>query len=94
MAAASTASGYGIRFNALCPGFVQTDLFTAIKTNLGQFSHMTDATEQLVKKFGVINVSDVAGAVLEMVTDETKNGEACFVSPTEKTYVNFPKFNQ
>ncbi|KAM6911679.1 15-hydroxyprostaglandin dehydrogenase [NAD(+)] [Lycodopsis pacificus] len=92
MAAASTASGYGIRFNILCPGFVQTDLFTAIKTNLGQFSHLADATQQLIEQFGVVNISDVAESVLEMVTDETKNGEACFVSPKEKKYVNFPSF--
>ncbi|KAK9536859.1 hypothetical protein VZT92_006612 [Zoarces viviparus] len=92
MAAASTASGYGIRFNTLCPGFVQTDLYTSIKTNLGQFSDLADATQQMVEQLGVVNMSDVAESVLEMVTDETKNGEACFVSPKERKYVDFPKF--
>ncbi|XP_054481761.1 15-hydroxyprostaglandin dehydrogenase [NAD(+)] [Anoplopoma fimbria] len=92
MAAASTASGYGIRFNVLCPGFVQTNLFSAIKSNLGQFSHLADATQQLMDVLGIIDMSDVAESVLEMVTDETKNGEACLISPKGREYVNFPSF--
>jgi len=52
--AASTASGYGVRFNALCPGFVQTDLFSAIKSNLGRFSHLAAATQQQVELLGVV----------------------------------------
>lgn len=60
--AASTASGYGVRVNVLCPGFVETDLFSAVKTNLGRFSHMGDATEQLMQHLGVIR-SVWAGAL-------------------------------
>ncbi|KAM8897947.1 15-hydroxyprostaglandin dehydrogenase [NAD(+)] isoform 2-T2 [Spinachia spinachia] len=92
MAAVSEASGYGVRFNVVCPGFVQTDLFSAVKTNLGRFSHMGDATEQLVQHLGVISVSDVAQCVLEMVTDETLSGRACCVSPKGREYVDFPSF--
>ncbi|XP_028322752.1 15-hydroxyprostaglandin dehydrogenase [NAD(+)]-like [Gouania willdenowi] len=90
MASASTVSGYGVRFNAVCPGFVQTDLFSNIPIRLGQYSHMADATAQLVKKMGVITPSQVAEAVLEMVTDETKNGEALMVMPKGKEYITFP----
>ncbi|XP_040908167.1 15-hydroxyprostaglandin dehydrogenase [NAD(+)]-like isoform X3 [Toxotes jaculatrix] len=42
MAAASAASGYGIRINALCPGFVQTDLLSDATSKLGRFSHLAD----------------------------------------------------
>ncbi|XP_077963178.1 15-hydroxyprostaglandin dehydrogenase [NAD(+)] isoform X1 [Gasterosteus aculeatus] len=94
MAAASTASGYGVRVNVLCPGFVETDLFSAVKTNLGRFSHMGDATEQLMQHLGVISVSDVAQSVLEMVTDETLSGRACCLSPRGREYVDFPSFAQ
>ncbi|XP_031164080.1 15-hydroxyprostaglandin dehydrogenase [NAD(+)] [Sander lucioperca] len=93
MAAASTASGYGVRFNALCPGFVQTDLFTTIPSKLGQFSHLADATEKLAEKFGILTVSEVAESLLELVTDETKNGEAFLVFPQGKKYVTFPSFS-
>ncbi|XP_040908168.1 15-hydroxyprostaglandin dehydrogenase [NAD(+)]-like [Toxotes jaculatrix] len=93
MAAASSASGYGIRFNALCPTFVQTDLFSAILDRLGQFSHLADATQQFVDK-GVLNVSEVAEGLLELVTDETKNGEALMVLPNMKNYMTFPTFFQ
>ncbi|XP_034406946.1 15-hydroxyprostaglandin dehydrogenase [NAD(+)]-like [Cyclopterus lumpus] len=92
MAAASTASGYGVRFNTLCPGFVRTDLFSSIISNSGRFSHLTDATQQLVEHFGIVDLADVAAAVLEMVTDETKNGEAFLVSAKRKEYVRFASF--
>lgn len=94
MAAASTVSGYGIRFNALCPGFVQTDLFSTIPSKLGKFSHLADATQKLVDKIGMISVSEVAESVLDMVTDETKNGEAFLVTPKIKQYVPFPSLIQ
>ncbi|XP_035522442.1 15-hydroxyprostaglandin dehydrogenase [NAD(+)]-like [Morone saxatilis] len=92
MAAASTASGYGVRFNTVCPSFVQTDLLSAIPARLGKYSHMAEAAEQLLKSFGVLNVSEVGEAVLELVTDETKNGEALIVVPKGKKYVTFPSF--
>lgn len=92
MAAASATSGYGVRFNAFCPGFVQTDLMSNIFNQLGQFSHLADATNQLVEKFGTLNVSEVAERVLELLTDETKNGEALLILPNMKKYVTFPSF--
>ncbi|XP_029304310.1 15-hydroxyprostaglandin dehydrogenase [NAD(+)]-like [Cottoperca gobio] len=90
MAAASTASGYGIRFNSLCPSFVQTDLFTTTKSNLGQFSNLADMTQLIIDKLGMLNMSEVAESVLELVTDETKNGEALLVMPKRKQYMTFP----
>ncbi|KAM9846751.1 15-hydroxyprostaglandin dehydrogenase [NAD(+)]-like [Aulostomus maculatus] len=93
MAAASAMSGYGVRFNAICPGFVQTDLFSNIPTKLGQFSHLAEATQQLVDKIGILPVSQVGESVLELVTDEAKNGEALVVFPKQKDYVTFPSFN-
>uniref|UniRef100_A0A3B4ZF62 15-hydroxyprostaglandin dehydrogenase [NAD(+)] n=1 Tax=Stegastes partitus TaxID=144197 RepID=A0A3B4ZF62_9TELE len=80
MATASAASGYGIRINVLCPGFVQTDLMSNITTRLGQFSHLADLAHQLIDKIGIIKVSDVAECLLELVTDDTKNGEALMLS--------------
>ncbi|XP_030294908.1 15-hydroxyprostaglandin dehydrogenase [NAD(+)] [Sparus aurata] len=90
MAANSALSGYGIRVNTLCPGFVQTELFTEIPARLAQHSHLADATVQLVEKLGTITVSEVAQHILELVTDETKNGEALLVTPAGKQYITFP----
>ncbi|XP_026184181.1 15-hydroxyprostaglandin dehydrogenase [NAD(+)] isoform X2 [Mastacembelus armatus] len=91
LAAASTMSGYGIRFNAICPGFAQTDLLSNMNNKLGRFSHLADATTQMVEKLGILNVSEVAAPVLELVTDESKNGEAFMIFPKAKQYVTFPK---
>ncbi|XP_070699756.1 15-hydroxyprostaglandin dehydrogenase [NAD(+)]-like [Pempheris klunzingeri] len=92
MAAASNASGYGIRFNAVCPGFVQTELFSTIPAKLGPYSHLADATNQLVEKLGTLSVSQVAECVLELVTDETKTGEAMLVLPRGHQYISFTSF--
>ncbi|RVE64232.1 hypothetical protein OJAV_G00144530 [Oryzias javanicus] len=90
MAAASAVSGYGIRFNALCPTFVQTEMITNIPARLGQFSHLNEVAEQLKEKLGVLSVSDVAESLLELVTDETKNGEALMILTKGKAYMQFP----
>lgn len=90
MAAASEASGYGIRFNAVCPGFVQTDLMTNIPVRLGPFSNLAGAANKLVEVSGTVPVSDVANAVLDLLTDETKNGEALMVLTKGKRYAQFP----
>ncbi|XP_053188371.1 15-hydroxyprostaglandin dehydrogenase [NAD(+)] [Scomber japonicus] len=94
MAAASAVSGYGIRFNALCPGFVQTDLLSDISSKLGLFSSLADVTQQIVDKIGILTVSEVAECLLELVTDETKSGEALMLFPKGKSYVTFPSFIQ
>ncbi|KAM3601704.1 uncharacterized protein V6R79_017138 [Siganus canaliculatus] len=90
IAAASSVSGYGVRVNVLCPTFVQTELFSGIPSKLGQFSHLADAAQQLVEKIGMLSMSEVAESFLELVTDETKNGEALAVLPKQKKYLAFP----
>lgn len=52
--AASGASGYGVRINALCPSFVQTELFSSSWSKLGQFSHLADETFQFAEKIGTL----------------------------------------
>lgn len=52
--AASVASGYGVRINALCPSFVQTELFSNGLSKLGQFSHLADETLQFAEKIGTL----------------------------------------
>lgn len=52
--AASRASGYGVRINALCPSFVQTELFTSGSSKLGQFSHLGDEAFQFAEKIGIL----------------------------------------
>ncbi|TWW75082.1 15-hydroxyprostaglandin dehydrogenase [NAD(+)] [Takifugu flavidus] len=92
MAAASRASGYGVRVNALCPSFVQTELFSSGPSRLGQFAHLADEAAQFAEKIGILTVGEVAEAFLELATDETKNGEALLLLPKRKQYVTFPSF--
>uniref|UniRef100_A0AAQ4PAH9 15-hydroxyprostaglandin dehydrogenase [NAD(+)] n=2 Tax=Gasterosteus aculeatus aculeatus TaxID=481459 RepID=A0AAQ4PAH9_GASAC len=91
MAANSTALGFGIRFNALCPGFVQTDILDNIYERLGQFSQLSAETQVFVDK-GVLKTSEVAEGLLELLTNDTKNGEALQVMCSSQKYMKFPVF--
>ncbi|KAM4620067.1 15-hydroxyprostaglandin dehydrogenase [NAD(+)] [Polymixia lowei] len=92
LADASKVLGYGIRFNILCPAFVQTDILNAMRTpeKVGQFIHLTEATEKLMETFGMLEVSEVAKNLLQLVTDESKNGEALMVRTKGSYYFTFP----
>ncbi|KAF6725166.1 15-hydroxyprostaglandin dehydrogenase [NAD(+)] [Oryzias melastigma] len=94
MAVASEVSGYGIRFNALCPTFVQTEMITNISGKLGQFTHLTGMAVKLTEKLGILSVSEVAESLLELVTDETKNGEALMILTQGKAYMQFPSLSK
>lgn len=94
MALASTASDYGVRINAICPGYVNTHLFNAISGNLGRFSNLAEVTAKGVEKIGIITVSEVAESLLELVKDETKNGDALLVWAKGKNYMTFPSLSQ
>ncbi|KAM6970548.1 15-hydroxyprostaglandin dehydrogenase [NAD(+)] [Aplochiton taeniatus] len=93
MAHASTESGYGVRINAICPGFAQTDILNAFcsESRSGQFSHLRGATEKIMEVFGVLDprVSEVAKKFLLLVTDETKNGQALMVRTKGSGYAIF-----
>lgn len=90
MALASLGSDYGVRFNALCPGFVNTDLFTNIPERLGPWSHLTEMSQSLIDTLGVMSVSSVAEGLMELLLDETKTGEALVIQPEGRKYVEFP----
>ncbi|KAF3705571.1 15-hydroxyprostaglandin dehydrogenase [NAD(+)] [Channa argus] len=90
MAINSTASGYGIRLNAICPGPVKTELLNNSSLKLGQFSPLQQSANQILEVMGILSASDVAEAVLELVTDETKNGEALVILGKGKHFVAFP----
>ncbi|XP_008330654.1 15-hydroxyprostaglandin dehydrogenase [NAD(+)] [Cynoglossus semilaevis] len=92
-ASAFELSGYGIRVNAICPAFVQTDLFTNIPERLGQLSHLQEVSQHIVNQYGVMDVSKVADDFYEMLTDETKNGEALMITGKERIYIPFPQMS-
>ncbi|XP_053703627.1 15-hydroxyprostaglandin dehydrogenase [NAD(+)]-like [Synchiropus splendidus] len=90
MALASSISGYGVRFNAVCPFFVETEMLKKSSQLMGQFSHLKDYNTPLLERVGMMQPSVVAEAVLELVMDETKDGQAVMVKPKERKYVTFP----
>lgn len=88
MASASTAAGYGIRFNALCPSFVKTDFPSSSPDRSGPSSHLHRTTPNLVKTKGVLNMSQVGESLLQLVADESKNGEALTVNVVARTLLS------
>lgn len=92
MAGASDASNFGVRINALCPSFVQTDILSSFNApeRLGQFGHLQGATDKLLEHHGILQVSDVTKSFLELVTDESRTGQALVVLTQGSNYVQFP----
>ncbi|XP_061819002.1 15-hydroxyprostaglandin dehydrogenase [NAD(+)]-like isoform X1 [Nerophis lumbriciformis] len=75
MADISARLGYGVRFNALCPALVQTDIFSGLQAKMGPFCQLEGPTREVVDKLGVLSVSQVAESFLQLVTNESKNGD-------------------
>ncbi|XP_029029801.1 15-hydroxyprostaglandin dehydrogenase [NAD(+)]-like [Betta splendens] len=90
LAAASTASGYGVRFNAICPGAVQTPLLSGFRSKMGRFAHMEPAVHQVMTQTGTMKPCVVAESVLALVMDETRNGEALMILQEGNAYLSFP----
>ncbi|XP_070839376.1 15-hydroxyprostaglandin dehydrogenase [NAD(+)]-like isoform X2 [Chaetodon trifascialis] len=62
----------------------------SLAAKLGQYCQLVDATQQLVEKIGISTVDEVAESLLELLTDETKNGEALLVFQQKRQYATFP----
>ncbi|XP_072301760.1 15-hydroxyprostaglandin dehydrogenase [NAD(+)]-like [Eucyclogobius newberryi] len=54
MAMASLGSDSDVRFIALCPSFVNTDLLRKIPESLGRFAHLNELTQGLLSNIGVM----------------------------------------
>ncbi|XP_033834891.1 15-hydroxyprostaglandin dehydrogenase [NAD(+)]-like [Periophthalmus magnuspinnatus] len=90
MALTSLGADDGVRFNAVCPGFVDTSLFNHIPERLGQFVHMKETIMRLADNIGTMEVSRVAEGMMELVSDEKKTGEALIIMPKGNKYATFP----
>ncbi|XP_054612088.1 15-hydroxyprostaglandin dehydrogenase [NAD(+)]-like [Dunckerocampus dactyliophorus] len=90
MADVSTRLGYGVRVNALCPALVQTDMITSLHAKMGQYCQLEKPTLEVADRVGMLSVSQVAERFLELVTDETKNGEAQLLAANEMMYAAIP----
>uniref|UniRef100_A0A8C4SBS6 15-hydroxyprostaglandin dehydrogenase [NAD(+)] n=1 Tax=Erpetoichthys calabaricus TaxID=27687 RepID=A0A8C4SBS6_ERPCA len=92
-AMASEACKFGVRINVLSPIFVQTDILNDLKEPrlLGILPELIPITEKLIEHIGIIKPSDVAKAFLQLVTDESKNGEVLKIEKEGAArYVDFP----
>ncbi|XP_008315991.1 15-hydroxyprostaglandin dehydrogenase [NAD(+)] isoform X1 [Cynoglossus semilaevis] len=76
MADASIRGDYGVRINALCPGFVDTPLLQSVELedNMGKFVKFKDDFKHSMNKFGVLQPSFIAEGMMRLVTDSGLNG--------------------
>ncbi|NP_001313470.1 15-hydroxyprostaglandin dehydrogenase [NAD(+)] [Danio rerio] len=76
MADASEQGNYGVRINALCPAFVDTQLLQTVEheETMGKFVKYKDDFKQRMDKYGVLKPSLIAEGMLRLITDESLNG--------------------
>uniref|UniRef100_A0A8B9HPI8 15-hydroxyprostaglandin dehydrogenase n=1 Tax=Astyanax mexicanus TaxID=7994 RepID=A0A8B9HPI8_ASTMX len=73
---ASEQCDYGVRINALCPAFVDTQLLQTVENEetMGKFVKFKDEFKQRMDKYGVLKPSLIAEGMMRIITDETLNG--------------------
>ena len=52
----SKRSGYGVRFNTICPDFANTDILNCLDNpaTLGKYAHLADPTRKCVEQHGIL----------------------------------------
>lgn len=78
-------SGNGVRINVLAPAFADTDMVRQLKEGSGV--NRPEMAAKIIDMVGVMKVEDVAAALLELITDESKTSAVLKISAkTGKTY--------
>ncbi|XP_078252983.1 15-hydroxyprostaglandin dehydrogenase [NAD(+)]-like isoform X2 [Rhinoraja longicauda] len=85
LADASRFGNFGIRINALCPGFVNTRILETLDQEeiLGMFYQFKDMTKDWIRSFGILEPSDVAAAFIQLVEDHSLNGAAMKITSSK-----------
>ncbi|XP_078086801.1 15-hydroxyprostaglandin dehydrogenase [NAD(+)]-like isoform X2 [Mustelus asterias] len=93
MAGASKAQSLGIRINVLCPSFTDTPLMKNISSRetMGQFASLEQIVIKTVAAVGIIDPSLVAEGFMQLVADESKNGEVMTVTKKGINYQRYPQ---
>jgi NAD(P)-dependent dehydrogenase (short-subunit alcohol dehydrogenase family) len=86
-ALASEVSGKGVTVNALCPGFVATDIVWSGARNIvaktgKSFEDAVKALAEMNPGRRLIEPEEVAEAAARLVADDTTNGEAVVLDGT------------
>ncbi|KAK1788555.1 hypothetical protein P4O66_016975 [Electrophorus voltai] len=84
LAETSNIADYGVRINALCPGFVRTALLNSFQTDEKAM------LESIMEKAKFLEVEDVAKAFLLLVKDESLNGAVLVVASAGTAFMSFP----
>ncbi|XP_060634679.2 15-hydroxyprostaglandin dehydrogenase [NAD(+)] isoform X1 [Anolis sagrei] len=82
LAMASTIGNYGVRINAICPGFVNTPILQSIdkEENLGQFSAYKENIKDMMKFYGILDPNVIAEGLIKILEDDKLNGEIMKIS--------------
>ncbi|XP_056146999.1 15-hydroxyprostaglandin dehydrogenase [NAD(+)]-like [Lampris incognitus] len=96
MAEVSAASGYGVRINAICPPWVQTDILNLFCSDelMGNFAHLKDRTSTMIQTSRLLEPAEVARYFLQILKDEGRNGEALVTWKTGSYYATYTKYDQ
>ncbi|XP_042324733.1 15-hydroxyprostaglandin dehydrogenase [NAD(+)] isoform X3 [Sceloporus undulatus] len=77
IAMASSVGKYGVRINAICPGFVNTPILQSIdkEENMGQYSAYKENIRDMMKFYGILDPQLIAEGLIKLLEDDKLNGE-------------------
>ncbi|KAJ6668636.1 hypothetical protein lerEdw1_012118 [Lerista edwardsae] len=85
IAMASTAGKYGVRINAICPGFVNTPILQSIEKeeNMGPYVVHKQELQDMIKLYGLLDPLIIAEGLIKILEDDTLNGEIMKITKTQ-----------
>ncbi|XP_023700877.1 15-hydroxyprostaglandin dehydrogenase [NAD(+)] [Paramormyrops kingsleyae] len=92
----SRVCNFGVRINTLCPSFAETAILSSMYSadTVKDIPSLQEMNRKIINTVGILDVSVVAEAFLQLATDESKNGSALMVTKKHTGDIPFPKVSE
>ncbi|XP_048853607.1 15-hydroxyprostaglandin dehydrogenase [NAD(+)] isoform X2 [Brienomyrus brachyistius] len=92
----SKVCNFGVRINTLCPSFTETAILSSLYTadTVKESPGLQELNQKIIDTTGILDVSVVGEAFLQLATDESKNGSVLMVTKKHTGDVSFPKVSE
>ncbi|XP_039204769.1 15-hydroxyprostaglandin dehydrogenase [NAD(+)] isoform X1 [Crotalus tigris] len=91
VALAARAKNYGVRINAICPGFVNTPILQSAfqEEYMGSYYSFKEEIKHKMEFYGILDPSLIAEGLIKILEDDSLNGEIMKIT---KQGINFHEY--